>query len=493
MISSRDGLAAKFREENRYANFGACIGSIEIDGIRGVSCKIAFDYPVTAITGMNGSGKTTVGQLLLCAYNKRLGSEFSQYSIGDFFRSSLADRTLFDDNASVLYEYISDVDLLNRKAVSITRKSKGWSDYRVRPRRSVIYISPASYLPKYIVKSSSFNPSEDKSDSISMERHEIENGKMWISRILGNAYDDVFFQITKDEIQLDEGTKYRNTQFCVAERLNVKYSEGNMGFGEGRVIRIVARLESCPKRSLVVLDEPDIGLHISAQRELTKYLKSVSFRRGHQIFFSTHSSEMVDELPPQGRKMLERDKSGVSVIDNISSTHMRNALSDSKDGFLIVCVEDEFAKSLLEEIVITRKRDLFRRIKVTSTGNVDAVRDAVKYLRKSKVSVLGVLDGDQSENRENKIHILPGDKLAPEKVVYHSVSVKKMLLDRYRFDFDGYLASYPNLNHHKYSNQIGRKVNAEPTNIDYECIREFVRSQPNSWGMGLVDIIDKHA
>ena len=493
MTKSRDGLAAKFREENRYANFGACIGSIEIDGIRGVSCKIEFDYPVTAITGMNGSGKTTIGQLLLCAYNRRPGTKFSQYSIGDFFRSSLADRILFEDDASVLYEYVSDTDLLNRKAINISKKSKGWSDYRLRPRRSVIYINPASYLPKYIVKSSSFNPGEDKTNSISMERHEIEDGKMWISRILGNAYDDVFFQVTKDEIQLDKGTKYRNTQFCVAERLNVKYSEGNMGFGEGRVIRIVARLESCPKRSLVVLDEPDIGLHISAQRELTKYLRSVSFRRGHQIFFSTHSSEMVDELPPQGRKMLERDKSGVSVINNISSTHMRNALSDSRDGFLIVCVEDEFAKGLLEEIVISRKRDLFRRIKVTSTGNVDAVKDAVKYLHKSKVSVLGVLDGDQIGNKKNKIHTLPGDKLAPEKIVYHSTSVKKMLLDRYRFDFDEYLTSYPNVNHHKYSSQIGRKVKVDPTYIDYECIKEFVRSQSDDWGADLVDIIDKHA
>lgn len=493
MTSSKDNLAAKFHKKNRYANFGEFISSIIIGGIRGVSCEIEFDYPVTAITGMNGSGKTTIAQLLLCGYNKLPGSEFSQYSIGDFFRASLADKTLFKDNASVIYRYLNDIDLFQEKFVILTKKSKGWSDYRLRPNRAVIYINPASYLPKYIVKSSSTIPDEDKADSVIMERHEIEDGKKWISNILGNAYDDVFFQITKDEIGIDKGKRFRNTQFCVAERYNVKYSEGNMGFGEGRVIRMVARLESCPKNSLVVLDEPDIGLHVSAQRELTKYLKSVSFRRGHQILFSTHSSEMVDELPPEGRKMLERDRSGVSVINNISSTHMRNALSDSRDGFLIVCVEDKFSKNLLEEIVITRRSDLFRRIKITYIGDFRAVRNAVEYLRKSDVAVLGVLDGDQRGNKRNKIFTLPGENFAPEKVVYGSEAVKEMLLERHGFDFDEYFSIHSDVDHHQYSRRIGEKVRIDSARIDNECIREFVRSQPNDWGMDLVDIIDRHA
>lgn len=493
MTSSKDNLAAKFHKENRYANFGEFICSVKVRGIRGVSCEVSFDYPVTAITGMNGSGKTTIAQLLLCGYNRLPDSELSQYSIGDFFRASLADNTLFGDNASVIYKYLSDVDLFQEKLVILTKKSKGWSDYRLRPNRSVIYINPASYLPKYIVKSSSTVPDEDKADSILMERHEIEDGKRWISSILGNAYDDVFFQVTKDEIKIDKEKKFRNTQFCVAERYNVKYSEGNMGFGEGRVIRMVARLESCPKNSLVVLDEPDIGLHVSAQRELTKYLKSVSFRRGHQILFSTHSSEMVDELPPEGRKMLERDRLGVSVISNISSTHMRNALSDSRDGFLIVCVEDNFAKNFLEEVVITRRSELFRRIKIIDIGDFRAVRNAVEYLRKSEVAVLGVLDGDQRGNKKNKIFTLPGGSYAPEKVVYGSDAVKKMLLERHGFNFDEYFSIHSDVDHHHYSSRIGRKVKIDSTKVDYECIREFVRSQSSDWGMDLVDIIDKHA
>ena len=45
-----------------------------------------------------------------------------------------------------------------------------------------------------------------------------------------------------------------------------------MGFGEGRVLYIVDKLESAPQQSLFVLEEPETSLHENAQYELAKYL-----------------------------------------------------------------------------------------------------------------------------------------------------------------------------------------------------------------------------
>ena len=85
-------LAGKFRIEERHKNFGECINSLKIKGFRGLDCDINFRYPVTAITGMNGIGKTTVGQLMLCAYRKLPNSNSNRHYIYNYFPKSLADK-----------------------------------------------------------------------------------------------------------------------------------------------------------------------------------------------------------------------------------------------------------------------------------------------------------------------------------------------------------------------------------------------------------------
>ncbi|MBK8177050.1 MAG: AAA family ATPase [Rhodospirillales bacterium] len=167
----------------------------------------------------------------------------------------------------------------------------------------------------------------------------MEDGKKWASSILGNNYDEVFFQ------GVESAT--RKAELGMARRLYAVYSENNMGFGEGRVIHTIRLLESCPVQSLVILEEPETSLHEFAQYEFTKYLMDVSFRRGHQVIFSTHSSAMIRALPPEGRKMLARDRDGVKVYDRLSSIHLRNTLTEGNDGHLIVCVEDTFCSIFL--------------------------------------------------------------------------------------------------------------------------------------------------
>ena len=63
-------LASKFEPQHRFTNFGPIIVSALINGFRCVKSEINFEYPVTALSGFNGSGKSTIGQLLLCGYKK---------------------------------------------------------------------------------------------------------------------------------------------------------------------------------------------------------------------------------------------------------------------------------------------------------------------------------------------------------------------------------------------------------------------------------------
>ena len=253
------------------------------------------------------------------------------------------------------------------------------------------------------------------------------------------------------------------------------------------------RVTLYPEKSFVFLDEPDIGLHAYAQHKFVNYLIDVSYRRGHQVVFTTHSSEMVETLPPEGRIMLERNIDGVSVHNRISSTHIRNALSLGMHGFLVVCVEDEFAKILFEEIILMTKEKLFSRIKVLPYGDHEAVKKAVSILHKAGVSAIGVLDGDQRGRKDDRIYTLPGDRIAPEKLVFNSSSVRNMLLNKYKFDFNQYLTAYPNADHHSYSRDIERQTNIDRRRICIESVQEFVASKSKKWSEELVTDVTKNA
>ncbi|MBK8177049.1 MAG: hypothetical protein IPK66_17860 [Rhodospirillales bacterium] len=106
MADVSEKLASKFVKARRYANFGACVNKVCVRGFRGIKCDMEFEYPVTAITGLNGAGKSTIGQLLLCAHkNLSTAEDYKRFYVKDFFPVSVADPKPFEDNSSVEYRY----------------------------------------------------------------------------------------------------------------------------------------------------------------------------------------------------------------------------------------------------------------------------------------------------------------------------------------------------------------------------------------------------
>lgn len=484
-------LAGKFCVENRYKNFGECVNSVKIQGFRGMKCDISFEFPVTVITGLNGAGKTTIGQIMLCAYKKvnPNNKNFPRYYLFNFFkRGSKLDPNCFDDNATVKYFYQTEYPA-DQTEIEISRKVKKWRYPRRQPARTAIYIGPAFYVPKS--DRSDITTNSNWSDIILTERSEVEQFKIWVPRILGRSYKDVFIQGVK--------SKSREAEIGMADCFNAVYSENHMGFGEGRVIHTIRRLESCPEKSLIIMDEPETSLHLSAQRQFAEYLMSVSNRRGHQIIMSTHSFEIADALPSSGRKMLERKKNSIKVYDGVSSAHIRNALSLGKDGRTVIFVEDEFAKSLMISIIHHKKRELVKRVEVLCAGNHDDVKNSVRALLISKMRVVGVLDGDQAnkESSESRLVSIPPGEVCipvkernPENLVFKSDAVAKYLKIEYEFDIDNFFKTHPEVNHHDYLEKISDFANIPEDKIKMDCIQVFVRSMQPDWANDLIKIIE---
>lgn len=473
-------LESKFGISRRYANFGPTVNGLQVRGFRGMICNMDFEFPVTAVTGLNGAGKSTIGQLILCAYKKSSTSEYKRFYVKDFFPVSVADPEPFSTDASVEYHY-QTTNPNDPQRLTVTRAVQEWSGYKRQPEKTCIYIGLTFYLPK--VERRDLTIYGAKNINLGA-RSEVADGAMWASRILGNTYDEIFFQGVE--------SPSRSAELGMASRLGAQYSENNMGFGEGRVIHTIRLLESCPMQSLVVLEEPETSLHEFAQYEFAKYLMDVSSRRGHQIFFSSHSSAMISAIPTPGRKMLFRDQNGVKVYDRLSSIHMRNALTEGHDGHLIVCVEDKFAQSFLREIVKAKDKDLLRRIKILPFGDAIAVKGAVANLRQSNIKAIGVRDADQADVPAEKLYTLPGDE-APERSIFLSHQGLQVLQEDYAFDLQGHLIAYPETDHHRYSAIAATETGSSQEVIESDCFRAFLEAQDANWGNDLIEVIRAEA
>jgi predicted ATPase len=469
----KQALASKFKPQNRFDNFGSVIVSAKINGFRGIKAEIKFEYPVTAISGFNGSGKSTIGQLLLCGCRKLTSAVNSKrYYVVNFFPVSILDPKPFSDDASMIFTYQTDKPGVYRD-LTVSRATTEWSGYKRPPERNTEYIGFTVYIPK--VERRDLSIYNAKGMSLGA-RTELENATVYVSRILGSKYQEVYFQGVV--------TQWREGELGIARRYNAIYSENNMGFGEGRVVYTVRLLETCPAQSFIVIEEPETSLHESAQYEFAKYLIDVSLRRGHQIIVSTHSSSIINALPPEGRKLLVRSYEGVTTYDRVSSSRIKTALSAGEDGHVIICVEDEFAQSLLREILRRYDNMLLSTVSVVPFGDAKAVLSAKKALQTAGLKALAVRDADMDDNKEEHIFKLPGN-LPPEKEIFQSERVQHSLLKNYGVSFQTILTAHPSLDHHHYSKACCERAQTSREVLETDCIRAFLDDVGDDWFLDL--------
>ena len=102
MSTTIEKLTKQYLPANRYDNFGSVLLGLNIRGIKGTNCSLTFDFPVTAIAGFNGAGKSTIAQIALCMYRSLDGDEHNRRKyLKDFFVKTLLDKTPYDKDATI--------------------------------------------------------------------------------------------------------------------------------------------------------------------------------------------------------------------------------------------------------------------------------------------------------------------------------------------------------------------------------------------------------
>lgn len=397
----------------RNGRFGNIIKSVQIGEIRGISNTLEFLWPVTAIAGSNGSGKTTILQLCSTAYAKPQGGR--NYKIGEWIRTALEEETpAFGERSFVNFSFWNDAPAV---AIPYSKERTRWNyPRRGNPIRDVQFFGISTFAPRI-----------ERKDRLHVFRSQIEvKGSApfdqmllaSMTKVLGVPYEAG----TMHTVGLQKGEW--SDDLPLVKRGEYGYAEPHMGAGEQKVIRLMRALEALPHRSLVLLEEPEITLHTDAQRGLAWYLMSLAKRKGHQIIITTHSAELFEALPEQARVLIARRKNGVEIVPKAPTISAARELATvARTNKDLILVEDIMAKKFLSDLLIQYNKPLLHNTCIVPVGNTHEVFSLVQAFRKEGTRAIGVRDADTGEAAQEGMYSLPGD-LPPEALLLDAANVE---------------------------------------------------------------------
>jgi len=215
--------------------------------------------------------------------------------------------------------------------------------------------------------------------------------------ILGREYSDGDFI---------EHTFYRESGPSLRlVKADAKYSDAFAGSGETAVFITVIKVLAAPLGSLILLDEPEVSLHPGAQERLLRFLMDHAHRFGHQIVFTTHSPAMIKDLPPEAIRIVHEAVGGKSAISSSGSVAAAfGALEHTPTGEISVMVEDPLSAEILNAgfrtFHIIPKGHGAPKVRVIPGGSGSAVTHIFPAHFQSGSAPYLILDGDMFKGAE---------------------------------------------------------------------------------------------
>lgn len=455
----RDSTIRRLVLKVKEQDYGQYLRKIRLNKVRAFEGEaVDLDFPVTALIGTNGGGKSTIlGAGAIAHKSIRPALFFPKSSIGD---ESMA-------NWSIGYEIIDKEKNPTQTVLRSARfKNSKWArdDLIDRP---VLYFGIQRTVPagerREFKKFATFNY------SFSGKRIELTGTvQEQVAKILGKDVS----KFTKADVSV-------NHTLYVGSDGNISYSEFHFGAGESSVIRMVSAIEAAPVNALVLIEEIENGLHPVAVRRMVEYLMDVAERRSIQSIYTTHSEDALAPLPSEA---IWSSIDGKVRQGRISIEALR-AITGRIDERMAIFVEDNFAKEWVESIVRTalpQHADEIGVYAVSGDGQAHSIHHSQRInpaVSRDKKS-LCVLDGNstKAEDLDSGVLKLPGD--VPEAEIFDYVkanidtlSMKLAIALHLPAEKDAKVkevvvgVSLTNRDPHLLFNQVGQQLGFIPSNI----------------------------
>lgn len=391
------------RLENNWNNgqFPKHLEFLELTNLRGwTGQRIEFKFPIVAIVGENGMGKSTIIQAAAALYKPPAGDT-------GYYASAF-----FPDTA---WEELSGIEIkgsvkegTTSKLVSVRKPTTRWRGIETRRERPVRFLDLKRILPIYSKTGYSRLAKRQYTEATAETFDAANLGRL--SSIVGKTYSLAKQSTTNADA---------NRKIPVLQTDGNEYSGFHQGAGETTITELLSL--DIPNNSIVLIDEIETSLHPRAQRRLIRDLAEVSRLRHVQFIVTTHSPYILDELPIYARIQILNDLGTKQVVHGVSSEFALSRMDEDNYPEIDIYVEDISAKILVEEIIAKADLSLLSRVQIIPYGaaNVGKSLGLMNHQNRFPKPTVVLLDGDQDPS--NGCLILPGND-APERVIFDDLN-----------------------------------------------------------------------
>lgn len=425
---------------------------------------MTFGFPVVAVVGENGTGKSTILKSAACAYENS-GAERTFYPSGFFLD------THWDSVTKVTLAFtVRQGDTAT--SYQIRKPSQRWSIPDKQTKRNVFWFDISRTLP---LDASAGYARLAKLAAAEVSSLEIEaQFRERLSHVLGRNYTNARFAKSDADTRRDVGLLTREFG---------EVSQYHQGAGEDATLDLFRILQNIPDTSLLIIDEVEASLHPRAQRRLIRFLLWLSRQKRIQVIVSTHSPYVLQELPAEARVLLLPGPGGVNLVYGASPEFAMSRLDEAVHPELHLFVEDREAAVMVREMIASDPagHEILARLDILPVGPANVVQIMGQLADGGKLpyTALAVLDGD--EDATVGCLRLPGE-LAPERVVFGQLKAAAWQNIPARFGIGaGNLIAYLEdamlePDHHKWPEMVGDRILKSKTSVWETLCSEWVKS-----------------
>ncbi len=358
----------------------------KIKHIKDAEFSMRLDKGLYAITGENGSGKSTI---VTCA-----ASSFFYMQMNEYIGKT-------EDDASIGF-------VLPTGTCTYAKYNGRW-----KRRFSGTFKLNGFYEASLIFGNRFRNTSFEKLKKLDrIQPSSLKMADDFIRESLGQILHGKPSFYEKLFVLEHKGSDFSGDVFFY-ERAGVRVSQFHMSTGENLLISI---LNSINRKNhsrvdrditgLILLDEIELALHPAALKRLVVFLGKITNEYNYAVYFSTNSIELISAISPNNIYFIERyADDSIEILNPCYPAYATRILYDHDGYDKVIMVEDDLAKEIIKRVIKNERLLQSRLVHILPCGGysnvislaTEVIRD---NLLSKKTSLSIILDADVKSDVE---------------------------------------------------------------------------------------------
>jgi len=324
-------IERKGQKKLEKEGFKINIESVEIKNFKSiVDVKIEKPNPFTVFVGSNACGKSNIFSaidMLFYSYYNSPRKSFDDKGGNRIFNFNLKNNDiLISLNTGEKEKLRFDCHVLNETILTDNKPKEilklDFSREEVKNPYSEKIVSNFQFLH---IKESDKQPSE----KILLEKDgsnykNILHDKVFADNNARNLFVDILQEIVTDikDVIIEKNIIDGKIELYITDKnyKNEKIPESLISDGTKNIIIILTAILQSKEPLLICIEEPENGLHPLFFERFVGFIRSICKRRGHYIWFTTHSPTLVRHL----------ERKELIIVDKIDGQTVINKASDNK-------------------------------------------------------------------------------------------------------------------------------------------------------------------